>query len=502
MTDILVDDFGPLAARGDGETDDSAAIQLAIQAGIASNRPVRFGARTYVIKREIVIDNFCGLLGTSRAGDVQRIGSGDGRTVLKAGAAMRACLVLRKPVQVSNLHIVGDRKAQHGMLLQGCSESAFRHVSVSGCLSDGVLLEKADDDGNYAINDTNVWEHFSFGRNGTLHHSTGGATGSPVLSNQRKEHPGAYASTVAGSGEVELDGIDLEAIGVRRGDPLTLDGKGYMVSEVLSATRLRVSEPATASATSVQFAIGIGDGYREERHGDNNMHGFSSGLVRGNAGNGMSFDGLYGPDVRLTRFEYQGFWGVRVGSVGGDAVIGSQFSRCYFESNAQRGMVVRSAAGIGVYHPNAPPDLFDYGGHPENVHGGILVSTEGVRSIGPEAGIKSHLYTDRVVHATIEGRTNLKRAQVWPALDATIPVNAPVVQMMSPGDLVGKPTLEIVEGRTVILCGGADVTLHDQADLAGTKLRLSTPTVTLRQHDMLTLYCVGGEWREVARAVR
>ena len=508
MTEILVDDFGPLAAKGDGTTDDATAIQMAIQAGIASNRPVRFAARSYAVKREIVVDGMCGLIGTARAGDQQREGVGDGRTVLRAAAPIRSVLRFTKPVQIENLNVEGRRLADYGMLLHGCSDSCFRHVSVSGCKRDGVHLSAYDDEGTHAINDANRWEHFKFTANGTLYVSQGlknEYVGARVL-NEQVQEVAAKASTTAGSRHITFIGINLHDIGARRGDPVRIGAAGavkhYTIETVVDAATVEVSEKAAATASDLPFALGVGDGYHEQRHGDNNMHGFDTGLVRSNAGNGMGFDGLYGPACSLVRFEYQAFWGTRVGSHGNAAVIGSDFRRCYWESNGAGPMLIRSAVNLGVYHPNAPPNMFDYGGHPENIHGGVLVSSEGIRPIGPDASIKNHLQTDRVVHATIEGRTNLKRAQIWPATTDTIPVNAPAVQMMAPGDLVGTPTLKVDEGRMVVLCGGAQVTLHDESDLPGSKLRLTTPNVTLNQHDTLTLYCIGGEWREVARSVR
>ena len=505
MTEILVDDFGPLSAKGDGTTDDTAAIQLAIDAGIASNRPVRFGARSYAIKREIVVNGICGLLGTARAGSTQREGVGDGRTVLRAAAPLRSVLRITDPVQLDNMNIEGKRYADYGMLLHGCSESSFRHVSVSGCRVDGVHLSAYDDDGNHAINDSNEWTHFKFTANGTLHVSTGLKSeyvGSYVLDEQIVEHS-ASASTATGSREVSFSGVNLYSLGVRRGDPVRVGSPAVhlTIEEVTGASTVRVSEVLSQTASGLPFALGVGDGYREERHGDNNLHGFYSGLVRSNAGNGMGFDGLYGPSCSLVRYEYHPFWGTRIGSIGSDSVIGSEFRRCYWESNGAGPMLVRAAVNMGVYHPNSLPNMFDFGGHPESVHGGILVSGEGVRSIGPQAGIKNHLHTDRVVNATIEGPTNLKRVQVWPSGSGTISVNAPVIQLMSPADLTGTPTIEPVDGRTVVLVGGT-VTLHDESDLPGTKLRLATPTVQLSSRDTITLHCVGDTWVEVARAVR
>jgi hypothetical protein len=117
-------------AVGDGVTDDSAAIQAAIDAADLVGGEVYIPAGVYIIGTELVMDT----ASTKVAGAGQGAVTSANSTVLKAatGSALRSVLRMSNRFQtVSELVIDGNDTAEAGLLAHDAGRSTVREVSVT-----------------------------------------------------------------------------------------------------------------------------------------------------------------------------------------------------------------------------------------------------------------------------------------------------------------------------------------------------------------------------------
>jgi hypothetical protein len=420
---------------------------------------------------------------------------------------MRAVLDLHgnKTFRLSDVVLDANCKADHALYLAGCSRSHFDRVEVGGALYDGVHLAKHQDGGAHAINDANAFAGLTAGGNGVFFRTPGVGT-EHLFAQQISTLTGASASVAAGSNIVSFDGVDLTELGIRAGDPLRVVTGGrefFLIQGVLSESTLRVSLAPDVSVSGCDFAIGRGCGYYEEDgSGDNNTNQFLGGLFRCNAGYGLALGGGYGPSVVATQFDFGRFWAIRVGcdstEIGITISMSPAFWRPYFETFEAKPFLVRACTGMGVYHPNAPADLFDIP-HPENARG-VCVDDEGIRPIGFS---RSYVPATKTLDARLEGHTELGGAAIQP-----VPTGAPldasgVHWILRPGlepiTLSGTPTLAIRGSKPLWLQndGPGSITLQDESVLAGSKLKLRSPTLTLEEKQIVHLLCDGVHWIHV-----
>lgn len=333
---VYVRDYG---AVGDGVTDDYAAILAAMTA--AGERPLVFDALTYAVASEV---DTSGCASREWRGVA---GSSGARTIIKATGGQRATVNVHSGVmRCSGVTFDGGRSALYSVRIESAALSTFTDCRAVNALRDGVHLPAT------GINDTIAWYGLWTSGNGTLHVSAGLFAAYAAYVAVRAAIAGTCA-TSSGSMVVTFSGApDLTTLGIRAGDPVRIGGSAQygMVVSIDSATQLTVAfDTATGlSATTdsgLDYAIGVGDGYHEARHGDNNIAAFAgTQLHRGNAGYGLVFDGLYGPRVSGTvQIDSHPFWGMRVGTDGGGAVLSSVFDGLYFEGVAPKSMLLRSA---------------------------------------------------------------------------------------------------------------------------------------------------------------
>jgi hypothetical protein len=519
MNAIYVGDFG---AVGDGATPDANAIQLAIDKAIEVNKPLHFDAKTYLVEKELHISDFVALFGTPRCGVRELGGSGDGKTTLRAGTSMRSVLTLsaNRTVQLRDIAIDGKRNATYCLYFDGSSLAQIERLTVTGAIKDGVHLARVSDAGTAPINDANRFLQLTASQNGTLYLTQDLRSqyviteGVPRVLPEQAITLNATCSVNAGDRTVTFGGVDLTTLHLRPSDPIRIvtgvEPTHFLVTEVVSATELKVSLPPTVTASGLSFAIGSGDGYHEvEGHVDNAINTFDDGTFRSNAGVALGFAGGSGPRMRGGQVEYGPFWGIRVGAQAANIVSASlspQFYGTYFEALSRKPFIFRGALSLGVYHVQD----FGYPGeqafdlpHPENVRG--IYVTDGVtKSIGWHL---NELPSNTLQDAKANGHFHLTRAILQPVNDAGTNNASTSFMVMRPGttDLVltGTPTFALVSDKIMILHneGPAKVTLQDESVLAGSKFRLSSATFTMSERDTITMACDGTYWIEISRTV-
>lgn len=518
---VHVADYG---AVGDGTTNDAAAIQAALNDANARGAVLVFDAKTYKVNTELTFpDGHTVVKGTPKV---------LGGTLIKAGASIRSIFNLAKVtassivVSLQDLGFDGNRSATYCLRLCGCAFSEFKNIAVGGSLSDGVALVNLSGSNN----DNNVWENLSTGGCGKLFITS-------ALNTAESSLYGIFTTfgvtvITAGtcdfySGSVNIDfsgAPDLTTLGLRVGDPVrvgTGSNKRFgVLSSVASSTRLIVSFDTASglsdiSASGQDFAIGCGDGYREDRSGDNNVGTFYGGAHRGNAGYAMAFDGLYGPQVLgRPNIDFHPAWFIRVGSSGSDPVLTSVFDNCYFETNGtNRPFLIISGQMCEIRNPldfggDASANV-SYCGTSANVSGTYL-NANGLQPIG--AGILNRL------PSTVLGQPFLAGA----VLDGPLKVNSGVIAvsgtnlprndnstsgaMIISVDPTGSPSINTIaaadstKAELLILnvFGTGTVTLNH-----GTYLKLATATFAMTQagHESIALVHVGGgTWVELSRS--
>ncbi len=518
-TEILAEDYG---AVGDGSTDDAEAIQAALDAAFEANLPLRLLCKDYKVNTEIQWpDGLTTIIGTRGTGDVAV-------STLKAGAAMRAVLNFEPfggsavSADITNLSLNGNRLADYSMRLHGCSYSQFKNITVGLPLEDGVRLVNLDS----SINDQNTWYNFSSGSSGTLFLTQDLVDDEDSLYGSCAPVRSITAGTcevVSGDNTVTFTGApNLTTIGVAVGDPIrtgTSTNKRFgVITAVTDATHLEVQFDTSdglsdVSASGQDWAMARGDGYHDERSGDNNRATFiGGGLHRANAGFAFVFDGLYGPQIaNQLVIDFHPFWAIRVGTSGGDPVITPVFDSMYFESlGTTKPFLLRSTTSIEVRNPldseGDDTDNVSYCGSQANVSG-TYMNRNGIFYLGSNA-FESHLAAVNV-GALFGGGASINGPMKFTSGTAT--VTAGVVTRGNSSvagsalilvDSTGNPTVSdiAVFGSELLMLGvsgGGTVTLQ-----ASSTLHLSTSTyaMTAANGNTITLVYINSAWHEISRA--
>lgn len=98
-----------------------------------------------------------------------------------------------------------------------------------------------------------------------------------------------------------------------------------------------------------EYAIMVGDGYREEFFGDNNENVQEGGFWRCNAGAGRWIQGLYATRIRGGITDFNNGFALIIGSlVSGQGHINANVSKLYTESNTCGNILIASAQGVWI----------------------------------------------------------------------------------------------------------------------------------------------------------
>lgn len=316
--------------------DDHPSVQAAINAAAAAGIvEVHFSAKVYDINAELQIPTSGPPNQSIRLRGVPHNYTGLGGTIIRAAQPMRSVLAaIGAYCEMDSIKFDAARKATYGLLLQGATLMRCRNVMVTSALFDGVHLDALK------INDSMKWESCIIEQNGTNYVSNSIAG---QYSHGVRTNVAGTANLTANSPNVTFNGApDLTSLGIRKGDYLrvgaTLKESFYGQIESANPNKITLQGNATnlptVSAQNQPFAIGVGDGWHESRHQDNNVNILDGCLIRLNGGSGIRMNGLFGDTVIGGQTDFNNFGGIVFGPADNQgAVINALVANCYSEEN-------------------------------------------------------------------------------------------------------------------------------------------------------------------------
>ena len=481
---------------------DYATLALAITAATAANLPLILDPTTYSLTTELVPSAF-----------VRIIGAGKDQTVIQATAAITSCILLNAKVEISNLTISGNDLATYAMRGQDCSFSIFNKVVFTQAVRDGVYFPQA------GVNDALSYYDCQFLANGRAYATTGMDLSATTLAGQITTVAGTVSIT-SGSPVVTGVGTNFSAIPARIGDLIKLDAASPVYYEILSvdsATQITLNINASVTRSGKDFAIGVGRGYTEMSHNDNNVNNFYGGLFRYNAGGNMQIAGLYGAHILNTQFDFCDFYAIKVG-IATSAIIHPLIQSCYFEAIDPKPLLFGAAVCAAVINPMtygyaSPWDVMGsgvsgyftggtsagYGTYPLGALSGFTDYT------GAAKTSESGFALNSAILQTFQNASFVAGTTVAIAISTTLAScssAAPVTMTATPTIDVGTNTQEVLFVNT----SGNSITLQDDSVLAGSKLFLAgganvtlTPTSTIK---LMYISGAGAGWYETSRSIR
>ncbi len=381
---LYVEDFG---AKGDGKTDDSKAIQRAIDSAISKMKSLKFQARTYLVNSQLETRNTG--KDATRKYSVKIFGYPGGEldrqlTVIQAGAPMESIMVLRTYTEIADIGFSAGYKSNNCLRLRGCSNSTFKNCGFYDARQNGVLLNAPSDpekgtnpyvSGNtvidysdschYHINDNNNFENCAFVTNG---HRISNSSDSRLLFSQVQRNTIIKPATIKAiySDTVVFSNINLLEFGIQTGDFIQIDTNifnketfigQYAIRKIIDSNKLLLGKKYkdTSSLKSVLFSIGIGSHYRENTHTDNNTNDIIGGLARQSGASAFRFSSQYGPNVTRVQFDSNLFPAIFIGILRDNSNIcpvtfGARIAGNYFGDSRWECPL---ALGCGVYYLEA-----------------------------------------------------------------------------------------------------------------------------------------------------
>jgi hypothetical protein len=497
-TELNVKWFG---AKGNG-ADDTAAIIATIRAARTTRTGVYLPGAGFTVTAEIKLETYVltelNDLGLSIRGEgsEQNIHNG---TMIRAGrAGMRSILSIDAGrVTVEGIRFGCAFKSDHGLYLHGASTLHLDDVHVENAVKDGYRLVGTNDWGERAINDDIYARDLSATSCGTMYCSSSDLVKSRYHNLKTVKVDGTVSCTagqmkVIGSAESRFSSIPARAgdfILIGAADDSTL--QRLEIASIDSDTEITVHEfgPPSLTLRDQPFAIGVGDGWSEQAHGDNNRVRMDTGHFTSCAGSGVVCRGLYGPLLEHQEFFGCGFAGIVIGTLDSAVILpfNTRISSPYFENTPFYGgcIFLAQARGITIDQPMwlGQPDhrrlvMSEF----ESVRSGIIgyladyVSTPTATGLHPVgATTTSDIPTVRGKHFTNIGKLVLPSSGAldigsspWresipiPERNNNVQVNRGTLE--APADIVAEPTFAAgTDGQEIAICniGIHPVTFHD-----------------------------------------
>jgi hypothetical protein len=396
-------DYG---AVGNGEDDDAPALRAALEASWAAKLPIRLRAgKVYWVESEVVVEKSTTIYGVENTGNAPRASIRAGipnmAGVLRLAGAQPADNALSAKYVLHHLDIDGNGYARDALTLAGAAESRFDSVHCGGAIRDGVHVSAADG----AINANNLWMDCDFNLNGRLYcrpermaEFLGPSTESPLLVSGQAVRTNGL-SCVASDDPLWIIVLgDFSVASLRRGDPLRVGppetgfySMVYGLNEDTNSIRLANHPPPEWqwSEGADELVLCSGDGYHEERSGNNTLGLFLQCLARNNAGYGFAFDGLYGPQSKASRVEYIPTYGVRIGLSGEESVLYPDLWFYFERIGSKKPWLVRATLGAslaGMDHDYQGPPRHDI---PAEQH------HDPVEYLGAEDSVRGQYWNDK-----------------------------------------------------------------------------------------------------------
>jgi hypothetical protein len=319
-------------AVGDGITDDTAALQACFDYAATNRFGVFLRNRTYLVSSELQLTGSP----IEVAGPTLNY-NGSGNATLVATAAMRSVLaVLSTRQTIRNVKIDADGQANYGIYLANAGCSQFDRVWATGALFDGIN-NSATGNNNHITLDT----CYLVG-NGKTYASAGAIA---AFTNGREVAiAGSVATTASGLTLTFTGAPDLRTLGIRKGDIVAigttkLTASYHLIESVPTASTITLQgniwNRPTATASGLDYAIGVGDGWSDSRNGNGAVGLFRNVISHSNGGSGYKVNCAYGHTIVAGDTSYNNFAGICFGvsdNVG--AVYASSFIGVYCEGTA------------------------------------------------------------------------------------------------------------------------------------------------------------------------
>lgn len=255
--------------------------------------------------------------------------------VLRAGTnGQRSVLaVLSKYHSLSGFTVDGNSLSSYGVYRSGDLQTRYDNIVATRAKFDGWLLAATGSSGLGTI--MNCMGH----TNGTLYRTAGIA--GEYTNGTQSLVAGTAAVSASGTTVTITSGPDLTTLGIRKGDFIRIGtthstAQWLQIELVASATQLTLQtfSAATATVTGQDYAIGVGDGYRQMRDSNNNLDHVTGGMWRSNGGSGIVqvslFGGTFDGSILL---DFNNMFGFVNGHSDGTAVNQTALVRAYFEDN-------------------------------------------------------------------------------------------------------------------------------------------------------------------------
>ncbi|WP_410671376.1 IPT/TIG domain-containing protein [Amycolatopsis sp. cmx-4-68] len=365
-TELDVKWFG---AVGDGEADDTEAVLATIRAARAARTGVHLPGGDFKVTMEIKLQTH-GALAAGVFTDLGMSirGEGAGRTTLRAArTGIRSILSIdAHQVTVTGIRFDCAGHADHGLYLQGASSLHLDDVNVEFAVKDAYRVVRTKDSKDVAAGDAN--NDNVYARGIYANHC-----GTMYCSDSVKDRYGALRATTLVDGTVSCTKNDTTIIGsgtdfggsipARAGDFILIGANDdstlqrLEIAEVVGPRELRVHRlgPPSLSLSGQPFAIGVGDGWSEETHHDNNRTRMDVGKITACAGSGVVCRGSYGPIIENMEFYGCGFAGIVIGTLDHERGLffNTRIASPYFEATPFYGgcIFLAQARGITIDQP-------------------------------------------------------------------------------------------------------------------------------------------------------
>jgi hypothetical protein len=339
--------------------DDYATIQALLTSIGITGGAIWFPAGVYLFSQELQIPSGLthklALVGSGAVYD-----GGVTGTVFKATASMRSVLaVLSSGVDIDDIQIDANRTATNGMYWDGASLCRFRRVYVYNALIHGILSSAL------LLNQDNYLEMCATQSNGTTYVTAGIAA--QMTFGARSTIAGT-ATTVSGNGVVNIvGGPDLTTLGIHLGSILRVGNTAAtafygqitsVTSTAITLTPVSGGNTPSFSGSGFSYAIGVGDGYHEDRAGSNGYCLFLDCVVRLNGNVGYFVNALYGDTIIHGQVDYHNLFGYEFGSSG--PVLGVVVDHVYSEGNTGDFMLI-AVRDLDIRDPTENSAIFMIG---------------------------------------------------------------------------------------------------------------------------------------------
>lgn len=418
-----------------------AAITSFSQSGTAyCGGTIMLAGGVYSIATELQLSDGCPITiaGAGSDNDSIFLGTDSGTVLMATNESMRSVVAL-----LGNSHVIkdvvvnADYKSTYGIYCAACARSKLVRVVVGAAEIDGIHYAAS---GN---NNLTTLDHVVGDLNGTLYR-TAGISADYTLYPNVVAATGTVATSAASTTLTFTGAADLTTLGIRSGDFIRVGGASAATAayyQILSASTTTITlqtnsnnRPA-ATASGLEYAIGVGDGLHFAKHSDNNVADIIGGMYRLNAGSGIFMGGIFGNLYNGTLTDANAFFGIAESLAdNSSATLDSVFIRPYFEGN-----LAGATWHVGVGAATMTNPSFNS----DRPYRGDGVRPLTIERSGRREELRSGIDQDWAIQITNDGGTIKHRTVISHGLTAFLPIAVDGITGAS-ATLTATPTVDSV----------------------------------------------------------